>query len=180
MKGTLRPVCGESSMTGELLLRDVVEDDLLIFFEQQLDWDANYIAAFTARDPTNREAFTEHWYRILADATVIIKTIVFNGQVIGHVLSYEESGKPEVSYWLGKEYWGKGLATRSLSDFLAHVNKTRPIYARVAKDNVGSLRVLEKCGFKIIGEAKGFANARGKEIAELILELRANGSDKAQ
>ncbi len=165
-------------MTSGLSLRDVVEDDVPIFFEQQLDPEANYMAAFTAKDPTNREAFTAHWNRILADATVIIKTIVFDGQVVGSVLSYEEAGKPEVSYWLGKEYWGKGLATRALAEFLAHGNKKRPIYARVAKDNLGSRRVLEKCGFTIIGEARGFANARGQEIEELLLELRANERDR--
>jgi len=165
-------------MTSNLLLRDVVEDDLPIFFGQQLDRDANYMAAFTTKDPTNQEVFTAHWNRILADATVIIKTIVFAGQVVGYVLSYEESGEPEVSYWIGKEYWGNGIATRALSDFLAHGNKTRPIYARVAKDNIGSFRILEKCEFTIIGEAKGFANARDEEIVELILELRANESDK--
>ncbi|MDH3226824.1 MAG: GNAT family N-acetyltransferase [Thermoleophilia bacterium] len=83
---------------------------------------------------------------------------------------YEESGRPEVTYWIGKPYWGKGLATRALSEFLARVNKTRPIYARVAKDNIGSRRVLEKCGFTTVGEAKGFANARDEEIEELIME----------
>ena len=167
-------------MTSDLLLRDVVEDDLPIFFEQQLDPEANYMAAFTAKDSSNREAFTAHWNRIRADSTVIIKTIVCGGQVVGSVLSYEEAGKPEISYWIGKEYWGKGIATRALSDFLAHGNKARPIYARVATDNLGSRRVLEKCGFTIMGEAKGFANARGEEIEELILELRANERDKAQ
>jgi RimJ/RimL family protein N-acetyltransferase len=161
-------------MISDLVMRDVIEDDLAIFFEQQLDPEANYMAAFTAKDPTNREAFTAHWRRILADATVIIKTIVCAGQVVGSVLSYEEAGKPEVSYWLGKEFWGKGIATRALSEFLAHENKARPIYARVAKDNLGSRRVLEKCGFTIIGEARGFANARGEEIEELILALQAN------
>jgi RimJ/RimL family protein N-acetyltransferase len=55
------------------------------------------------------------------------------------------------------------------------VNRARPIYARVAKDNVASLRVLEKCGFTITGQAKGFANARGEEIEEWILELTAPG-----
>lgn len=167
-------------MTSALLLRDVVEEDLPIFFEQQSDPEANYMAAFTAKDPTNREAFTAHWNRIMADATVIIKTIVCDGQVVGSVLSYEEAGKPEVSYWIGKEYWGKGFTTRALSAFLARANKTRPIYARVAKDNLGSLRVLEKCGFRITGQAKGFANARGQEVEELILELSANERDEAQ
>jgi RimJ/RimL family protein N-acetyltransferase len=159
-------------MTNELLLRDVVNDDLPIFFAQQVNKEANHMAAFTAKDPTNQEAFTAHWHRILADATVIIKTIVFDGQVAGSVSSYEDEGKPEVTYWLGKEYWGKGIATWALQAFLAHTNKRRPIYARVAKDNLGSRRVLEKCGFTVINESTGFANARGQEIEELLLELR--------
>ena len=113
----------------------------------------------------------EHWHRILTDETTINQTILFNGQVAGSVSSYEEEGRPEVTYWLGKEYWGKGIATSALTEFLTHHNQTRPIYARVAKDNLGSRRVLEKCGFRIIGESKGFANARGQEIEEFLLEL---------
>jgi RimJ/RimL family protein N-acetyltransferase len=159
-------------MANELLLRNVVNDDLPLFFEYQLDPEANYMAAFTARDPTNQEAFMGHWHRILADQVNIIQTILFNGQVAGSVSSYEEEGKPEVTYWLGKEYWGQGIATWALKEFLAHKNQIRPIYARVAKDNLGSRRVLEKCGFKIIGESKGFANARGEEVEEFLLELR--------
>ncbi len=155
-----------------LFLRDVVNDDLPIFFEQQLNQEANNMAAFTAKDPTNHAAFTAHWHRILADETVVIKTITCNGQVAGSVSSYEEDeGKPEVTYWLGKEYWGKGIATWALTEFLAQHNKIRPIYARVAKDNLGSCRVLEKCGFIVIRQSKGFANARGHEIEELFLEL---------
>lgn len=120
----------------------------------------------------DRQAFMAHWKRILSDATVMIRTIITEGQVAGSVLSYEEDGKPEVSYWLGKEYWGKGIATRALAEFLAQGNPTRPMYARVAKDNLGSLRVLDKCGFTVIGEARGFANARGMEIDELLLVQR--------
>jgi RimJ/RimL family protein N-acetyltransferase len=85
------------------------------------------------------------------------------------VLSYEDDGKPEVSYWLGKAFWGQGIATQALKAFLADVNQTRPIYGRSAKDNLGSMRVLGKCGFQIIDEMKGFANARGKEIEEVLL-----------
>lgn len=159
-------------MTNELLLRDVVNDDLPIFFAQQVNKEANHMAAFTAKDPTNQAAFTAHWLRNLANETTINKTIVFDGQVAGSVSSYEDEGKPEVTYWLGKEYWGKGIATWALQTFLAHTNKRRPIYARVAKDNLGSRRVLEKCGFTVINESTGFANARGQEIEELLLELR--------
>src|SRR5215216_4463290 len=167
-------------MSNELLLRNVVNDDLPIFFEYQLDPEANYMAAFTAKDPTNQEAFLAHWHRILADKINIIQTIIFNEQVAGSVSSYEEEGKPEVTYWLGKEYWGKGIATRALKEFLGNHNRIRPMYARIAKDNLGSRRVLEKCGFKVVSESKGFANARGQEIEELLLELREVSRDNLE
>lgn len=158
------------SFTSDVLLRDVTISDLPIFFEQQLDKEANHMAAFTAKDPADRDAFMAHWTRILGDETSTIMTILFGGQVAGHVLSYqdEEFGQPEVSYWLGKNYWGKGVATKALSAFLDHV-KVRTLYARAAKDNIASQRVLEKCGFILVGEGKGFANARGEEVEEFIL-----------
>ena len=159
-------------MAGDLSLRDVTEADLPIFFAHQLDPDAQAMAAFTARDPTDRDAFTMHWQRILADPVNIIRTIVVDGEVAGSVSSYQDAGRPEVTYWLGREYWGRGLATRALAECLAHVDPTRPIYARAARDNLGSLRVLEKCGFRIIGEDRGFANARGTEVEELLLQLQ--------
>ena len=171
----------QNNLSGQsLLLRDVVEDDLPVFFDSQLDPEANRMAAFTARDPSDRQAFTTHWHKILADPTTINKTIVCDGQVMGSVSSYEHDSKPEVTYWIGRAYWGQGIATRALSEFLAHVNRVRPMYARVAKDNLGSRRVLEKCGFHIIGESRGFANARGAEIEELHLELPANKEGEAQ
>jgi RimJ/RimL family protein N-acetyltransferase len=104
-------------MTNQLLLRNVENDDMPVFFEHQLDPEANYMAAFTAKDPTNRDAFMAHWKRILADKTVILQTILCDGQVAGSVSSYEEEGRPEVTYWLGKEYWGKGIATWALTEF---------------------------------------------------------------
>lgn len=157
-------------LDGDIQLRDVIDSDLPIFFEQQLDPQANYMAAFTAKNPADRKAFDAHWARILSDETILIKTILFEGQVAGSVLKYEQEGVPEVSYWLGKEYWGRGFATQALSKFLRLV-ETRPIVARAAKDNLGSLRVLEKCGFRITGEDRGYANARGQETEEYLLQL---------
>ena len=158
--------------TYEIGLRDVRTSDLPLFFEQQLDPEANQMAAFTSKNPEDRDAFMGHWTKILEDETINIQTILFNGQVAGHILSYEdeEFDGPEVSYWIGKPYWGKGVASRALSAFLLHIN-VYPLYARVAKDNSGSLRVLEKCGFTRIGEGKGFSNARGQEAEEFILRL---------
>jgi len=152
-------------------LRAVQDEDLPIFFIQQLDPDANYMAAFTAKDPSDEAAFQRHWQRIRADATVIIRTILAGQQVAGSISSYEEEGRPEVTYWLGREFWGKGIATQALTQFLAEVEPRRPIHARVAKDNHGSRRVLEKAGFVIVGEDKGFANARQAETAEWLMTL---------
>ena len=81
-----------------------------------------------------------------------------------------------MSYWIGREFWGKGIATKALAVFLSAV-KARPLYARAAKDNIASLRVLEKCGFAITGYERGFANARGEEVEEVVLELRAEAPE---
>jgi RimJ/RimL family protein N-acetyltransferase len=146
----------------DVLLRDVTMSDLPIFFDQQRDPEANWMAAFTSEDPANWDAFMAHWTKILGDETITIQSILFDGQVAGSVLSYiDEDERPEVSYWIGKPYWGKGIATSALSAFLEHI-KARPLYARAAKDNLGSLRVLEKCGFSRIGEGRGFSDARGQ------------------
>jgi RimJ/RimL family protein N-acetyltransferase len=158
---------------GDVVLRDVIDDDLAIFFDQRLDPDANYMAAFTAEDPADRAAFMAHWKKILGDDTIIKNTILFDGQVAGDIASFEMFGERVVGYWIGRQYWGKGIATRALAAFLGLV-KGRPLFARVAKDNVASLRVLQKCGFTITGEDKGFANARGNEIEEYLLTLAPN------
>ena len=144
-------------MTNNILIRDVIKSDLPILFEQQLDPDATAMAAFPSRD---REAFMAHWTKIMAGESNILKTIVFDGQVAGNIVGWESSGEWEVGYWIGKEYWGKGIATQALLLFLGLV-KTRPLYAHVVKHNVASRRVLEKCGFKVIR----------KEPEEFILKL---------
>lgn len=158
-------------MVNLLFLRDVVDADLPIFFSHQLDAEANWMAAFTAKEPADQAAFMAHWRRILADLRIIPRTIIRDGQVVGYVLSYEEEGRPEVSYWIDPAHWGQGIASQALAAFLAEVNQERPIYARVAQDNMPSRRVLAKCGFVTLEETCGFANARGEEIAELLLVL---------
>jgi RimJ/RimL family protein N-acetyltransferase len=158
--------------SGELRLRDVTADDLATLFEQQLDPEANYMAAFVSRDPTDRDAFMAHWARILGDETIIKQTILVDGQVAGNLGSFLHAGRREVGYWIGKQYWGRGIATRALAAFLDHV-KERPLYAGVAKDNIASLRVLQECGFTICGEDRGFAGARGTEVEEYVLVLQA-------
>jgi RimJ/RimL family protein N-acetyltransferase len=157
---------------GTLILRDVEENDIPTFFEQQLDSSANHMAAFTPKDTTDVDAHRARWNRLLGDDTIKKQTIVIDGIVVGHIASFEQSGKREVTYWIGKEHWGKGIATRALAEFLRQ-EVNRPLYARAAMDNIASLRVLEKCGFVTCGEAKGFSNARGEEVEEYVLMLSA-------
>lgn len=125
------------------LLRDVIESDLPVFFEHQRDPEATAMADFPARD---REAFDAHWKRVLADPTNTTKTIVFEGRVAGNAVSWDQDGRRLVGYWVGREFWGQGLATQALAELIDELG-TRPLYAYVAKTNTASIRVLEKCGF---------------------------------
>lgn len=152
-------------------LRDVIASDLPIFFENQLDPESNHMAAFGADDPSDREAFDKRWVRILSDDSIIRKTIVYEGEVAGNVSRFDMFGETTIGYWLGKNYWGKGIATAAVKAFVMQLNE-RPLYARVAFDNIGSRRVLEKAGFVKIGEDTGYANARRAEIVEYIMILR--------
>lgn len=147
----------------------MVEADLPVFFEHQLDPEAASMAAFPSRQ---RDTFMAHWARILEDETVVKRTILFYGRVAGSLLSFEQSGEREVGYWLGREFWGGGIATRALSGFLQIV-EDRPLYAHVASHNTASLRVLEKCGFVVSGEDREFSSVRGGEIGWLILKVES-------
>lgn len=154
-------------MKSDVFLRDVTEDDLPILFEHQRDPDAVRMAAFPSRD---REAFIAHWRKILADETGVKKTILFEGQVAGHIGCFERSGEWEVGYWIGRAYWGRGIATKALSELLRQV-EVRPLYAHVAKHNLASVRVLEKCGFTHAGEDKEFSSLDGQVVEGFILKL---------
>lgn len=153
------------------MLRDVRDEDLDVLFEHWVDPESNRMAAFTAADPTDRDAFDARWARLRNDETITARTIEVGGAVVGTITSWTQDGNREVTYWIGRDHWGKGIATRALAEFL-EIETTRPVYGVAAADNAGSLRVLEKCGFERVGEARGFANARGEEIEELILVLR--------
>src|SRR5438309_883930 len=123
-------------MTIDVRLRLVEDKDLPIFFEQQRDPDAVRMAAFTHKDPEDRNAFNAHWTRIRGDPRITNRTILAGGRVVGNVAAFVDDlfGKLEVTYWIGKEFWGQGIATRALSRFLVEVTK-RPIYGRAATDN---------------------------------------------
>ncbi|MEY9990374.1 RimJ/RimL family protein N-acetyltransferase [Streptomyces sp. V4I8] len=150
-------------------LREVHDSDLPVFYRQLNDPEALRMAAFTPKDPADRDAFDEHWKRIRSSSDVL-RTILADGDVVGSAAVYGEPGEREVTYWVDRAYWGRGVATAALRGLLAEVAE-RPLYARAAADNEGSLRVLRKCGFRVTAQARGFANARGEEIDEVVLHL---------
>ena len=132
-------------MKTEVLLRDVEPDDLPIFFVHQRDPVAVAMVVFRSRD---RAEFDEHWAKILADDAVLNKTIVADGQIAGNIASFVRDGKREIGYWIDRTLWGRGIASDALSMFLC-LEQRRPLYAGVAPHNIGSIRVLQKCGFTL-------------------------------
>ncbi|MFI5675862.1 GNAT family N-acetyltransferase [Streptomyces cellulosae] len=154
----------------EVVLREVHDSDLPVFFRQMNDPEAARMAAFTAEDPADWDSFSALWQRIRSSQDVA-RTVLADGDVVGSAAVYGEPGEREVTYWVDRAYWGRGVATAALRGLLAEVPE-RPLYARAAADNQGSLRVLEKCGFRITATARGFANARGEEIDEVVLSLK--------
>jgi ribosomal-protein-alanine N-acetyltransferase len=144
--------------------------DLEFLFKFQLDKEAMNLAAFTPKDPTDKSAYISKYTKLLSDPTVNNQTIIIDNIIVGSIAKFEIDGQAEVTYWIDKKFWGKGIATRAL-EYLLTIEHTRPIIARVAFDNFGSQKVLEKCGFVKTGKDKGFANARQTEIEEFIYKL---------
>ena len=154
----------------DITLRPTQVNDLETLFVFQLDEDANYLAAFTPENPSDKAAYLQKWTRLLEDSKINIQTILSKDTIVGSITKFEMNGDAEITYWIGKDFWKKGIATHALKQFL-EIETTRPIFGRVAFDNYGSKKVLEHCGFIHIGIEKGFANARQKEIEESIYKL---------
>ncbi len=151
-------------------LRQTEKADLELFFQFQLDEEANYLAAFTPNNHTDKEAYLAKFTKFLHDPTINMQTILVDETIAGSIAKFEMDGNSEITYWIDRNFWGKGIATTALSKFLA-IEGTRPIFGRVSFDNSGSQKVLGKCGFIKIGTDKGFANARQTETEEFIYKL---------
>lgn len=157
-------------MPSPVILRAVEPADLPVFFEHQLDAEATRLAAFPSR---GRDAFMAHWAKVLANRECVARTIVCEGGVVGNIGAWTDAETRErlVGYWIGRDSWGRGIATAALSQF-CHYEVTRPLTARVAKHNTPSVRVLQKCGFVLTGEDR-FPEPDGHVHEEFILTLRA-------
>ena len=154
----------------QVKVRPTTEEDLNVLFHFQLDEEANYMAAFTPKQPLDLEAYLTKYRPFLDDPTINNQTILLEGEIVGSIAKFVMEGDAEITYWIDRLYWGQGIASTALTLFLK-LELTRPLYGRTAFDNIGSQRVLEKCGFVRTGEDKGFANARQAEIEEFIYRL---------
>jgi RimJ/RimL family protein N-acetyltransferase len=150
----------------KVTLRETEDSDRPILFEHQRDPVANEMAAFPARD---EQAFAEHWERVKTNETGIQRTILADDDVAGHIVSWLDGGDRMVGYWVGREFWDRGIASEALKQFVGVVEE-RPLTASVAEHNVASLRVLEKCGFVSVG---GPRPPGPDGIREIILKLGA-------
>jgi RimJ/RimL family protein N-acetyltransferase len=135
---------GVPDVTPVVRLRSVEDRDIDVFFDHQADPQAVEMAAFPARD---RDQFSAHWARVRADDANVVRTIVADGQVAGNIGSWQDHGQQLLGYWIGREWWGRGVATQALALLVDEVS-VRPLHAHVVVHNVGSIRVLEKCGFR--------------------------------
>lgn len=156
--------------TPSIKLRPTEISDLDTLFQFQLDKEGGYLAAFMPKDPTDKTAYLTKHTKLLDDPTVNNQTILVDNVIVGSVAKFVMEGDAEITYWIDRKFWGQGVATKALKHFLT-IETTRPIFGRVAFDNIGSQKVLEKCGFEKIGTGKGFANARQLEIEEFIYKL---------
>ena len=135
-------------MTGEVTIRETLESDWPTLFENQRDPASSAMAGVPARE---WDAYIAHQRKVRADEANLTWTILYDGQIAGDVLSFPRDGRREIGYRIAQQYWGNGIATRALALFLT-VERRRPLYGHILSSNIGSRRVLEKCGFTVIGE----------------------------
>jgi RimJ/RimL family protein N-acetyltransferase len=153
-----------------MILRDMTEADLDVLFDIQDDDIAQYMAGFTSPDGGDRDSYVARQRRFLADDKITKKVILVNDEIVGSIASFVVEGDCEVTYWIRRDLWGRGIATAALAELLREVT-VRPLFARAAADNAGSARVLLRNGFTRVGEETSYAHARTAEIMEHIYRL---------
>ena len=155
------------SRATSVTLRQVRPADLDTLHAQQVDAEACRMARFNSRP---HGAFIEHWTRILDDDRVFKRAIVADGELAGQVVCFERSAIQQIGYWLGREFWGRGVASRAVALALPQIGR-RPLYAFVAPHNVASQRVLEKCGFRRTDEPLTDPGGPGNAAEDLLFRI---------
>ena len=151
-----------------IALRPVEDADLDALFDQMRDPESVWMAAFTSDRPDDRAAFDAHMARVRSSPDTTLRAVACDGKLVGSVASFVFDGETDVTYWIDRAAWGHGFASRAL-ELLMDLVPVRPLHARAASDNIGSLRVLQRSGFKVIGTERSFAPGRNSDIEETIL-----------
>jgi RimJ/RimL family protein N-acetyltransferase len=159
-----------SAKDPRIKLRKTAESDLEHLFKFQRDPEAIRMAAFTPEDPSDRQAYMNKWRKLLASQEVCMRSIVVEEELAGSVLSFVMDGEREITYWLDRAFWGRGIGSVALKLFLQEEER-RPLWARAAIDNHGSIRVLEKNGFERVAQERGYAHGRKCEVDEFVYRL---------
>ena len=154
----------------EVALRAIEDADLDAVFEQMRDPESMRMAAFTSANPDNRPAFDRRMASQRASPEITMRAVTHHGRLVGTIACFVIEGETEVTYWIDRAAWGRGIATAALALFLELVPH-RPLYARAATDNGGSLKVLHRAGFTTTGTERSHAPARGSVIEETLLRL---------
>lgn len=157
-------------MTAVVAVRPVEDSDLDALFDQMRDPESVRMAAFTTRNPDDRSAFDAHMARVRSSPDITMRAVTHDGRLVGSIASFVIEGDTEITYWIDRAAWGSGIASQALALFL-ELMPVRPLHARAASDNTGSLKVLQRSGFTVTGTETSFAPARNAEIEETILRL---------
>jgi len=157
-------------MTVNMQLRKTTTEDLETLFVFQADEESNRVAAFNSPDPKDKSAYMKKWTKIVANPAINMQTIFVDDILAGSVIHFDLGDETNISYWIDRQHWGRGIASKAVQQFLGTTGK-KVLFGRVAFDNIGSQKVLERNGFVRIGAERGFANGRGEEIEEFVYKL---------
>ncbi|GIH04257.1 N-acetyltransferase GCN5 [Rhizocola hellebori] len=125
-------------------LRDVELADLETFWRQEQDEEATRRSQFAPRE---HDRFMDHWAtKVLGEPSVFVQAVTVDGELAGSVVAWWQEGRRYLGYWLGREFWGRGVGTRALELFLER-EKARPLYADPFIGNTASVKLLERHGF---------------------------------
>jgi len=160
-----KPTPHHSSVS--VMLRPIEPADLPTLCAFQQDPESCALAAVKPRDT---DSYLAHWRTVLADDSVVSRAILADGTLVGSINKFGRDAQDFVGYWIAREHWGKGIASRALALLLEEV-PARPLRAQVAAHNPASLRVLHRCGFVITGRKHEPATDRymESEVISLIL-----------
>lgn len=172
--------------TERLRLRFVEVDDAeaLYFDLTSRDEVTKYLTWHTHKDISDTVAYISycledynnlHCYRW---AIVLKETNELIGMI--DVVRYHD-GEPEIGYMLGDRFWGRGYMTEACREAAAHLlfdEKFKTIYAEADADNIGSNRVLEKCGFHFIRqEQKPCSESKPEVVTVNSYRINSNHSE---